>query len=70
MIKELICLLFSPWLIICRLFNLGKFNKWETNYPCIGDELYQVEPWHTCGCGNQSNCSRKWCPYDCIFINY
>lgn len=70
MIKELICLLCSPWLLICRTFNLGKFDNWETEYPQQGHELYQIEPWHSHGCGNRSNCERKWCPYNCTFINY
>lgn len=70
MLRELIYLLFSPWLLLCRIFNLGKFSKWIVDYPCQDSELYEVEPWHTCGVGNHSNCDRKWCPYKCIFINF
>lgn len=68
--QKIIHLLFTPWLLICRIFNLGKFDNWETEYSQPGHELYQIEPWHTCGCGNHSNCERKWCPYKCTFSNY
>lgn len=70
MFKDLVYMLFSPWLLICRIFDLGKFNKWETDYPEEGHELYQIEPWQSLGCGNHSHCERKWCPYHCEFINY
>ena len=69
-VDDLICFIMLPWKIICRLFSLGKFNVWITDYPYPGHALYKVEPWHSLGYACHSNCERKWCIYKCKFINY
>lgn len=68
--SDFLCIISFPWLIICRIFDLGKFTNWITDYPQPEDEDYGIEPWQSMGVGNQCQCDRKHCPYKCTMYNH
>lgn len=59
-----------PWYIICKIFELGKFGKWTTEFPTSEDPDYNIEPWQSFGHGNHSTCDRNWCPFKCEKGNF